>query len=1060
MRGLRQTKTPEVRSGSARAAEVPSENPLPSSAKEKDRGKVDRAVARLRQQWPGYLLAVTVTVAMLAMPLALHPWVGGQGTLLLLAVPIVFSAHRGGFGAGLVSTAVACLLAAGFLLPPQLDLSVQTVENQLQLAMLAFCGVAFSIFHGSLGRARRRADGSTRGHRQTERDLIKVEALQSAIFNSANFSSIATDAKGVIQIFNVGAERMLGYTADEVVDRITPAEISDAGEIVARAKALSAEAGTRILPGFEALVFKAARGIEDIYELTYIRKDGSRFPAMVSVTALRDVREQVIGYLLIGTDNTARHQAEGERRRLDQRLRDQQFYTRSLIESNIDALMTTDPQGIITDVNKQTEALTGCTRDELIGAPFRNYFTDPTLAEAGINRVLSEGKVTNYELTALSRDGRLTVVSYNATTLHDRDRNLRGVFMAARDVTERKQYEEFLRQATYKAEQANGAKSQFLANMSHEIRTPMNAVIGLSYLLEQTSLDKEQRNFLDKVKLASKSLLMVLNNVLDLSKIEAGELIVERTGFYLGDQLKELSNVAAVQADAKGIAFEVDAPEDLPQALEGDPTRLNQILSNLLSNAIKFTVTGCVRLRVRQVAATPQHVKLCFLVQDTGIGMAPAVQARLFEPFAQADASITRRFGGTGLGLSIVKRLADLMGGEVSLVSSPGVGSEFKLVLKFHRASPEALAILETSPATPREHALLGVRVLVVDDSDINLDVTKRILEVAGAQVWLASDGQEAFDFLEAAAHSIDVVLMDVQMPVLDGNDATRRIRLELKLENLPIIALTAGALSSERQRATAAGMDGYIVKPFQAHGLISSILQRLKPGSGRAVPALPSPELPVRDTHVAWPEIQGIDSADVRERLSDDVELFQSMLKRLLGEFAGAGLPAEPSNIAALPGLAGRMHKLKGSAGMLGAKAIQELARAAEAACAAGEVVRAAALTSSLTTQIGHLQQQVAATEMPAGQREDTHLQICGSALEPQDLADLLEALNRQNLWASRRFVSLTPQLRGLLPLEVFESVQGHMDELRFSEAARALKDSLSPDVPHLAPLHAEAPR
>src|SRR5216683_7466295 len=253
-----------------------------------------------------------------------------------------------------------------------------------------------------------------------EAALLKTGALQNAIFNSANFSSIATDEKGVIQLFNVGAERMLGYAAIEVVDKITPADISDPQEVVARAKALSIELATPITPGFEALVFKASRGIEDIYELTYIRKDGSRFPAVVSVTALRDAQGGIIGYLLIGTDNTARKLAEEEQKKSDQRLRDQQFYTRSLIESNIDALWTTDPRGIITDVNKQTEALTGCTRDELIGAPFKNYFTDSVRAEAGINRVLNGNKVTDYELTARARDGTLTVVSYNASTFHDR----------------------------------------------------------------------------------------------------------------------------------------------------------------------------------------------------------------------------------------------------------------------------------------------------------------------------------------------------------------------------------------------------------------------------------------------------------------------------------------------------------------------------------------------------------------------------------------------------------------------------------------------------------------
>src|SRR5450756_2237659 len=282
---------------------------------------------------------------------------------------------------------------------------------------------------------------------QAEEALLKAGALQSAIFNSANFSSIATDAKGVIQIFNVGAERMLGYTAADVMNKITPADISDPQELTARAKALSVELATPITQGFEALVFKASRGIEDIYELTYIRKDGSRFPAVVSVTALRDAQDVIIGYLLIGTDNTARKLVEAEQKKLDQRLRDQQFYTRSLIESNIDAIMTTDPSGIISDVNKQMEALTGCTRDELIGAPFKGYFTDPERAEAAIKRVLSEKSVTDYELTARARDGKQTVVSYNATTFYDRNRTLQGVFAAARDVTERTRVEPELQQA-------------------------------------------------------------------------------------------------------------------------------------------------------------------------------------------------------------------------------------------------------------------------------------------------------------------------------------------------------------------------------------------------------------------------------------------------------------------------------------------------------------------------------------------------------------------------------------------------------------------------------------
>ncbi len=488
--------------------------------------------------------------------------------------------------------------------------------------------------------------------------------------------------------------------------------------------------------------------------------------------------------------------------------------------------------------------------------------------------MLSKKKVTNYELTVRGRDGKETVVSYNATTFYDRDRRLQGVFAAARDITERKQYEESLREASHKAEQASRAKSEFLANMSHEIRTPMNTVTILSYLLGQTSLNEQQLDFLAKIKLASKSLLEVLNNVLDLSKIEAGELIVERAAFSLRSLLKELTDVMAVHADAKAIAFEIDTEDDLPGALEGDATRLNQILTNLLSNAIKFTERGGVKLRVRRLAATSKRVTLCFVVQDTGIGIAPEVQARLFAPFAQADSSITRRFGGTGLGLSIVKRLVNLMGGEAGLDSTPGVGSEFRVVLDFALTSPEALARLEVSLAAPSEHALLGVRVLVVDDSDIHRDVTKCILELEGAQVWLASNGQEAFERLQAEPRAFDVVLMDVQMPRLDGHEAARRIRLELGLADLPIIALTAGALSSDRQRAAAAGMDDYIIKPFDAQALVCNILRRIKPVSGQLTRQLDGAPETRAQAAVPWSEIEEIDSSDARKRLSDDFGL------------------------------------------------------------------------------------------------------------------------------------------------------------------------------------------
>ena len=518
--------------------------------------------------------------------------------------------------------------------------------------------------------------------KQAEEALLRAEALQNAIFNSANFSSIATDAKGVIQIFNVGAERMLGYTAADMLNKVTPAEISDPQEVIARAKTLSLELGTPIAPGFEALVFKASRGIEDIYELTYIRKDGSRFPAVVSVTALRDAQEAIIGYLLIGTDNTARKQAEEERMKLDQLVRDQQFYTRSLIESNIDALMTTDPQGIITDVNKQMEALTGCTRDELIGAPFKHHFTDPKRAEAAIKLVLAEGKVTDHELTARSRDGRETVVSYNATTFYDRDRRLQGVFAAARDITERKRFERQLQEKNIELEGASRAKDRFLASMSHELRTPLNAIIGFTGTLMMKlpgPLNPEQETQLQTVQLSARHLLSIINDLLDLAKIESGTWEGDIQAVRCGEVAKEVVESLTPLARSKGLLLNLTTPQTEVVAFT-DRRALSQILINLANNSIKFTESGSVRISIHEPSASANGVKTVqFEVADSGVGIKPDDQARIFRAFEQVNSGTRKE--GTGLGLYICQRLATLLKGGIAFTSEFGKGSTFTFTL-------------------------------------------------------------------------------------------------------------------------------------------------------------------------------------------------------------------------------------------------------------------------------------------------------------------------------------------------------------------------------------------
>src|SRR6202167_4617898 len=573
--------------------------------------------------------------------------------------------------------------------------------------------------------------------------LLKTGALQNAIFNSANFSSIATDEKGVIQIFNVGAERMLGYAAVEVMNKITPADISDPQEVITRAKALSAELGTKITPGFEALVFKAYRGIEDIYELTYIRKDGSRFPAIVSVTALRDAQGGIIGYLLIGTDNTARKQVEAERMLLDQRVRDQQFYTRSLIESNIDALITTDPRGIITDVNKQMEALTGCTRDELIGAPFKDYFTDPERAEAGIKLVLGERKLTDYELTARARDGKETVVSYNASTFHDRDRKLQGVFAAARDVTERKRYEQSL-------QQANRAKSIFLANMSQEIRTPMNAILGFSQLmLRDRDLTPRQNQYLGTINRSGEHLLALINDILEMSKIEAGRTTLNLTTFDLFALLSDLKMMFRVRTNEKKLSFSVEVSGGVPRYIVTDINKLRQVLINLLGNAVKFTEQGGVGLRVHANRECATGPFLLVEIEDTGPGISSEDQEKLFRHFEQTKSG-QQAATGTGLGLAISREFVRLMGGDITVNSQVGKGSVFIVRLPLKEGEAQAVQAKDTPRQVLRlQPGHATCRVLIADDVEDNRQLLAQLLSSVGFEIGLATNGAEAVQEFE-----------------------------------------------------------------------------------------------------------------------------------------------------------------------------------------------------------------------------------------------------------------------------------------------------------------------
>ncbi len=416
-----------------------------------------------------------------------------------------------------------------------------------------------------------------------------------------------------------------------------------------------------------------------------------------------------------------------------------------------------------------------------------------------------------------------------------------GFYLTAMNITDRKNGEQ-------RAEAASRAKSEFVANMSHEIRTPMNAVLGVAYLLENTPLSREQKDYVHMIRSSGQVLLGILNDVLDFSKIEAGRMELAPQPFLLREVLDSLSNVMTLPATARGISLAIGADDNVPAVLVGDAMRLQQILLNLVGNAVKFTERGGVTVRVAlDEGGARDGLRLRFAVRDTGIGMDLAQQSRLFSAFNQADASTTRRFGGTGLGLAICRRLAELMGGDISVRSTPAVGSEFVATLPFGVADadapvehpalqtvaaqgwmmPETPALQEapTAPAPEQQDAprLQGLRLLLVEDHPLNQLVARGMLEHAGASVDVAENGQLAVDRLRDHGADYDIVLMDVQMPVMDGYEATRRIRDTLGLK-LPVLAMTAGVMQSEKDQCIDAGMDDFIAKPVDVEQMLDTI--------------------------------------------------------------------------------------------------------------------------------------------------------------------------------------------------------------------------------------------
>jgi len=529
------------------------------------------------------------------------------------------------------------------------------------------------------------------------------------------------------------------------------------------------------------------------------------------------------------TEATARIQIEAEQLKLDQRLRDQQFYTRSLIESNIDALMTTDPAGIITDVNKQMEALTGSTRDELIGSPFKSYFTDPARAEAGIKLVLSDKKVTDYELTACSRDGKKTLVSYNATTFHDRDRTLQGVFGVARDVTERKRFELALQETNVEmesaksaAEKANLAKSDFLSGMSHELRSPLNAILGFAQLMDTASPPPSdlQKESITQILQAGWHLLKLINEILDLSVVESGKVSLSLEPVALSEVLLECQTMMEAQAQQRGIVMTFPQFEQ-PSFVWADQTRLKQIVINLLSNAIKYNQASG-QVTVDYTVMSSDCIRISF--KDTGAGLAPEKIAQLFQPFNRLGQE-TGSVSGTGIGLVVTKQLVELMGGVLGVDSAVGDGSVFWVELRSTPA-PELKVIVpeQAAPKLPTRPIDDPQKILLyIEDNPANMRLVERLIDRrTDIKLLKAVDGLQGIALARASLP--DVILMDINLPGISGIDALKVLREDAATAHIPVVAISANAMSRDIEVGRQLGFFRYLTKPIVVEEFMTTL--------------------------------------------------------------------------------------------------------------------------------------------------------------------------------------------------------------------------------------------
>lgn len=517
-------------------------------------------------------------------------------------------------------------------------------------------------------------------------------------------------------------------------------------------------------------------------------------------------------------------------------------YSLSLIEASRDPLITISPEGKITDVNEATVNITGVLRENLKGSNFKDYFTDPQKASEVYQEVFAKGYVADYPLTIT--DGKLTDVLFNGSVYKDDKGNVLGAVIVARDITEQKRIETELTEAkifaelateiaeeakinaeraTQIAENAVKAKQQFLSNMSHEIRTPMNAIIGFTKVVLKTDLNEKQKEYLNAIKVSGDALIVLINDILDLAKVDAGKMTFEKTPFKMAFSISSMLHLFETKIQEKNLVLIKEYDPKVPEVLVGDPVRLHQIILNLVSNAVKFTIKGEISVTVKLIEEDDEKVTIEFSVKDTGIGIATNKIDKIFEDFQQATSGTSRIYGGTGLGLAIVKQLVETQGGSLKVSSKVGEGSIFSFILGFQKTNSQTeldtdLEELDTD--------LGSIKVLVVEDILLNQLLMKTLLDDFGFERDIASNGKIAIEKLKDKSY--DIILMDLQMPEMNGFEATQYIRTQLN-SNIPIIALTADVTTVDLAKCKEVGMNDYIAKPVDERLLHSKIIGLIK---------------------------------------------------------------------------------------------------------------------------------------------------------------------------------------------------------------------------------------